>query len=251
MLKKRKRKYLRQNDKPKHADMGGPMRLQAHPLTGMDPEDVKAALLGLAEKQSEEFSKLLQTALDQLKQKYPPLLIAIVASYSLQAGVTDNGDIQAFNADMMQHHVEVLQALALTLPAEEWGAEPATGEDVSAAMTTQKSLADAFYFRRFSILQNEQDEQARAVISMQEKLRLYTQAVRNWGSFSQVVRIVKELYAPLDDALRARKGFSATDLITTAEHMVKMLEERTNERFRWLHRVFREHKPRKIVQAYY
>src|SRR5258707_1384853 len=88
-------------------------------------------------------------------------------------------------------------------------------------------------------------------MSLQERLRLQTQAVRNWGSYSQVIRMSTELYAPLDDAIRAKLGFSSSDLITTAQHMVSMLEGRINERHRWLSRVFREHKPRKIVRAYY
>lgn len=251
MLKKQKRRHLRQKDKSSHDAIDGAFRLMAHPLAGMDPAEMKAALLAFAQKQSEEFPKLLEATFDLLKRKYPPLLIAIVAFYSLQAGVTDAGEIQPFNPDTMQHHVEVLQALALAMTAEEWGTDPATGEDVAAMIKLMKELADAFHFRRFSALEGEGDAQARAVLSMQEKLRLHTQAVRNWGSFSQVVRLVAELFAPLDDGLRASKGFSATDLIVTARQMVKLLEDRTNERFRWMHRVFREHKPRKIVQAYF
>ena len=251
MLKKQKRKHIRQKGKPGQDATDAAMRLIAHPFNGMNPEDLKAALVAYAAKQSEEFPKLLQETFDLLKRKYPPLLIAIVASYSLQAGVTDGGEIQTFNTEIMQHHVEVLQALALTMTAEEWGTDPPTGEDVAAVMKTLKGLADAFHARRFSALEKEQDEQARAVLSMQEKLRIHTQAVRNWGSFSQVVRITTELYAPLDDALRAQKGFSVTDLIVTARHTVEMLEERTSARFRWMHRAFREHKPRKIVQAYF
>jgi len=250
MLKKKKRKHLKHKDEPTHGH-GGRFRLLANPLTGVDPEGVKAAVLALAAREAEQFPKLLQAMLDQLKQTQPPLLIAIIAYYSLQAGVSDNGDIQSFNPDVMQHHVEVLQALALTLTVEEWGSDPSSGEDVAVAMKTLKQLADAFHYRRFGILEDEHDDQARAVVSMQEKLRIHTQAVRNWGSFSQVVRIVRELYSPLDDALRAQKGFSATDLITTAENMTKLLEARSNERFRWMQRVWREHKPRKIIQAYY
>ena len=53
-----------------------------------------------------------------------------------------------------------------------------------------------------------------AVISLQERLRLHTQAVRSWGSYSQVIRVSTELYAPMDDAIRAKLGFSASELIT-------------------------------------
>lgn len=75
----------------------------------------------LAAREAEDFPKHLDTVTQLLKRKYPPLLIAIVAAYSLQAGVTDDGEIDSFADGMLQHHIEVMQALALALPEAEWG----------------------------------------------------------------------------------------------------------------------------------
>ena len=137
----------------------------------------------------------------------------------------------------------------MTLTLDEWGRRPATSADVTAAMETMKALADAYHHRRFRAVEKESDEQARAVLFMQERIRIQTQAVRNWGSYSQMIRMSTELYAPLDDAIVGKLGFSASDLITTAQHMVSMLESRSNERLRWLSRVRREYNPRKMVQV--
>jgi hypothetical protein len=249
-MKKQKRKHRRHVRKGNKTRSDG-FRLRPLPFTGVDPEGLKTALLAVAEREAEAFPKLLKTMLDQLRGKYPPMLISIVVAYSLQAAVTKDGQYKTLSSDIMQHHIEVMQALAMTLTREEWGNEPVIFADAKAAMETLKALANGFHYRRFKALKTEGDPQARAILSLQEKLRLFTQAVRNWGSFSQVVRISTELYAPLDVAIKAKMGFSASELILTADHMVDLLEDRSNERMKRLGRVFREHKPRKIVQVYY
>jgi hypothetical protein len=119
------------------------------------------------------------------------------------------------------------------------------------AFDTINELANAFLFRRFKEMERERDEQARAVLLLQERLRVHTQAVRNWGSYSQVIRISAELYAPLDDLFREALGFSASDLISTGRNLVDLLEERSTARFRWLRRVFREQEIPRIMRAYF
>jgi hypothetical protein len=249
-MKKRKRRDRQRLPKGNQKPSNG-FRLRPSPFTGVDPEELKGALLAVAEREAEAFPKLLETMLNQLRGKYPPMLISIVVAYSLQAAVTEDGRYETLSSDVLQHHVEVMQALAMTLTREEWGSEPVIFADANAAMETLKALASGFHYRRFKALEKERDTQARAILSLQEKVRLYTQAVRNWGNFSQVIRISRELYAPLDAAIGAKMGFSASELILTADHMVDLLEERSSERMKLLRRLFREGKPRKIAQAYY
>jgi hypothetical protein len=250
MMKKQKRKHRQRVRDGKEKRPDG-FRLRPLPFSGVDPDELKAALLVVAQREAESFPKLLQTMLDQLREKYPPMLISIVVAYTLQATVTKDGQFKTLSSDVLQHHIEVMQALAMTLTRKEWGSEPVIFADANTAMETLKALANGFHYRRFKALEKEGDAQTRAILSLQEKLRLFTQAVRNWGSLSQVVRISSELYAPLDTAIKAKMGFSASELILTADHMVDLLEERSNERLKRLGRVFREHKPRKIAQAYY
>lgn len=205
MMKKQKHRHRRRERKG-HKNKSGGFRLRPLPLTGVDPDELKAALLAVAEREAETFPKLLKTMLDQLRGKYPPMLISIVVAYSLQATVTNDGQYRTLSTDVLQHHVEVMQALAMTLTRNEWGSEPVIFADANTAMETLKALANGFYYRRFKALEKEGDEQARAILSLQEKLRLFTQAVRNWGSFSQVIRISTELFAPLDAAIKAKVG---------------------------------------------
>ncbi len=112
-------------------------------------------------------------------------------------------------------------------------------------------MAAAFHIRRFKAIEGNSDLQARTVLELQERLRMTTQVVRNWGYFSEVAQISLELYAPLDALFRNAFGFGASDLITTGRHLVALLESRSSERFKWLKRVFREKTITRLVRAYY
>jgi hypothetical protein len=175
-----------------------------------------------------------------------------MAGYGLQARVSDEGIAEkGLISKLEQHHIELLQALTLTLPFAEWGELPAVPEDIQKVIDTIIELAAAFHHRRFKALEDEADLQARTVLDLQERLRLHTQMVRNWGYFSEVVQISMELYAPLDELFHEAFGFGASDLIITARHLVALLESHSNERFKWLKRVFREHTITRLVRAYY
>jgi hypothetical protein len=112
-------------------------------------------------------------------------------------------------------------------------------------------LANAFHHRRFKAIEGEASLQSRTVLQLQEQLRLHTQVVRNWGYFSEVVQISTELYAPLDKPFRRALGFGASDLITIARHLVALIESRSNERLKWLSRVFREKAITGLVKVYF
>jgi hypothetical protein len=251
-MKKQKQqpKRRRKHGKPSRDERGG-MQVFEHPLSRMDPEVVKAALLAVADRKIDEFPKLLDVILQLFREKYPPHILSVVASYGLRAGVSRSGVRKRLSSKIEQHHVEVLQALALILPEEEWGQSPAAPGDMQNAFDTIGELAAAFRYRRYKAMEREADEQARAVLSLQERLRLHTQGVRNWGSYSQVIRISTELYAPVDDLFRDALGFSASDLISTGRNLVGLLEERSTAWFRWLRRVFREDKILRILRAYH
>jgi hypothetical protein len=250
VMKKQNPKHRRKHGKYSRDAEGG-MQVFAHPFSRMDPEVVKAALLAVADQKVEEFPKLLNAILRLFREKYPPHILSVVAGYGLQSGLSQHGVGKRLFSEIEQHHVEVLQALALMLPKGEWGQSLASPGDMQNAFDTIEKLADAFHYRRFKAMEEERDEQARATLSLQERLRLHTQAVRNWGSYSQVIRISTQLYAPLDDLFRDTLGFSASDLISTGSSLVDLLEERSTARLRWLWRVFREHKIPRIVRAYY
>jgi hypothetical protein len=249
-MKKRKSYRRNKQGKPRRESNDG-FKLYRHPLSNVEPAVVKAALLKMADRKIEEFPELLKTILQVLREKHPLDILAVLAGYGLQVRVSDRGVEKLLTSELEQRHVELLQALLLTLPFAEWGELPAAPPDIQKAIDTIVELADAFRQRRFRALEGEADSQARTVLALQERLRLHTQIVRNWGYFSEVVQISSELYAPLDEPFRKAFGFGASDLITTGRHLVALLESRSNERFKWLKRVFREKTIPRLVRAYY
>jgi hypothetical protein len=249
-MKKAKPKHRRKRGKSSRDARGG-LQVFEHPLSRMDPEVLKTALLAVADRKIDEFPKLLDVILQLFREKYPPYILSAAAGYNLLVGVSQHGVGKRLSSEIEQHHVELLQALALMLRKEEWGQSPAAPSDRQKAFDIIGQLADAFHYRRFKAIEEERDEQARSMLFLQERLRLHTQAVRNWGSYSQVIRISTELYAPLDGLFRDALGFSASDLISAASNLVDLLEERSTVRFKWLRRVFRERKIPRIVRAYY
>ena len=248
-MKKQKAKLERKHGKSSRDATGG-MQVFQHPFSGIDPKVLKAALSEVADRKIEEFPSCSNSILQLFREKYPPHILSVMAGYGLQAGVSQHGSHQTpFKNRAASRRSFAIPGADVT--GGRMGTAPAAPDDMQNAFDTIKELADAFHHRRFKAMEKERDEQARALLFLQECLRLHTQAVRNWGSYSQVIRISTELHAPLDDLFSDALGFSASDLISTGSSLVELLEERSNARFKWLRRVFRERKISRIVRAYY
>ncbi|MET4425771.1 hypothetical protein [Bradyrhizobium sp. RT3a] len=228
------------------------LKLFRHPLSSAEPAAVRAAFLKIAERKTEEFPTLIEAILQGFREKYPPHILAVMAGYGLSAPVSDAGvSAKRLTSKIEQHHIELLQALMLMLPISGWGEPPASPADIQKAIDSVADLADAFFARRYRAVEDTTDLQARTVLALQERLRLHTQMVRNWGYFSEVVQISSELYAPLDDAFRKALGFTASDLIVTGRHLVRLLEDRNTERFKRLKLSFRERTIPRLVRAFF
>ena len=93
-----------------------------HPFSGIEPQIIRDALVGIGAKKAEAFPEVLGRLLDVLRTKYPPHALAILACWGLRASVSDEGRSEkALIPNLDQHHLELLQALILTLPSEQWG----------------------------------------------------------------------------------------------------------------------------------
>lgn len=227
-------------------------RFFRHPLADANPEAVKSALIFLASKSVKDFSNLLDDILDLLRQKYPPHLLAVLSGHGSVAGVASDGVAEHGMIERLeQHHIELLQALILKMSPGEWGQELATPTDVQIIIDKIIDLAAAFHQRRFASLAKERDLQQGAALGLQERIRLHTQAVRNWGYFSHVLQISFELYSPLDSQYGLAFGFTASNLIQVARCLIEIFERRVSEKFRLLKIVFREKHISRFVRRYY
>jgi hypothetical protein len=150
------------------------------------------------------------------------------------------------------HHIELLQALLLTIERWDWGHKPASNEQIQAAIDAVKALATAFHKRRMIQLEDLADDLDRLVSAgLQERMRDHTQMVRNWGYYDDMLRIVRALHAPLDTAFAAHHGYSASDLVDIADALVALHQERLGGRFVVLKDIFRGRTRRAIVHGFF
>lgn len=223
-----------------------------HPLSGIDRDALKKALVEVGKEAAADYPKLIGTALDQLRRWSPFQLLSFLGGWGLVADVGEGGAAsKSILSNIEQHHVELLQALAMKLPAAEWGRELAKPGEITEVIDTLGKLTDAFHQRRLIAIEEERDTEARLILGLQERMRGHTQVVRNWGYFSDVVEISTELYGALDDAFEAHHGFSATDLITVGRDLVKIVEARSSDRYQRLRKVFRARNIAQLVRLYY
>lgn len=104
-----------------------------------------------AVRQEDVFPELVARLMGLFRRVYPAQLIAVIASWGFAhssgpAGISETGLLPGIE----QHHIELLQALLLTLPDDQWGELPAETEDFELAVETIKQLATAFHRRTLS-----------------------------------------------------------------------------------------------------
>ena len=89
-----------------------------------------------------------------------------------------------------------------------------------------KKLTRAYPFRQIGSDNVDLPDDKKAVKRVQRLMRDATRVVRNWGYFSQVKRIVRELYSPFDAKLLETRGFSVSDAINVFDTILSTAESR-------------------------
>ncbi|MGG6898257.1 hypothetical protein [Rhizobium sp. BR 315] len=223
-------------DGPTHAVGGAHIRV-------VDAQSAKAISMRHRRDRALEamsYPQLMDRLRTLLETYYPPHLIAVLAGWGLRTAVGPRGvGDRAMIEGMFQHHVELLQAVALSLPSEEWGSEPAPPPAIQETIDLALALPDAFVATRMKDGEAKPDETAATVRSLQERLRMHTQMVRNWGSYRSMLDLLRKQYAPLDTLLRKRNGFGALDVISVIEEAVSSVESQVNDRFQLLKDIFK------------
>ncbi|KVE11547.1 hypothetical protein WI92_18420 [Burkholderia vietnamiensis] len=221
---------------------------------GIAPEkhaEFKEAMLTAARAAVEAFPEQLETVKDTLRRVYPPYALAAFASYGMQVGLTDSGEQRKALPDILQHHAELLHAILLSLPFNEWGSGPLTPDAMQTLFDTVPTVSNTFYLQRILDGDSIQGDEQATVRSLQERIRMHTHGVRNWGYYEQVVALCRSLYAHLDAAMMAHHGFCATDLVDVLAALVSEFEKRQSAHWGVLVRVFKGKTARQIVQRYY
>ena len=214
------------------------LRFYRSQLSDIDHEALRASILAIGEESQTRFPELVTALLDHLQNNCPPHIIATLSYYGLPNMVTDDGvSGRSPVGNIRQHHIEILQALALTQSLEQWGDPPATPTVIQSIIDKTRDLTEAFWTKRLIALKRDHGQQQQTELQLCERLRAHTQIVRNWGYLPTMVEIATELYSPLNSQLERHYGFAASDLIAVASALVQILETRANERWTLLRRI--------------
>lgn len=117
-----------------------------HPLSGVDRDALQRALISVGQSAADEFPKLIDGILGHLKACSPLHVLSTMAGWGLMAGVSEAGASQkSIMSNVEQHQVELLQALAMTLPPGDWGRMPADPRRMTEIMEAIGKLTEAFH----------------------------------------------------------------------------------------------------------
>lgn len=241
----------RKKPRPEKDSRGGDATSGMHmvelPFSKIDRQAHRANLLQEGEQSTARFPALIAEILQLYRTVYPLHIVAAVSCGAMSHPVGPEGvSLKGLIEGVEQHHLELLLALLCMIRRSEWGMEPASPIEIQAAIDAVKALATAFHRRRLLQLPSIQDPEAGFVVGLQEQIRDHTQMVRNWGYYSDMVRISKAAHAPLDPAFAKFHGYSATELIDVADALMAVYCERLGSRFTLLQEIFR-HRTRKAI----
>ena len=132
-----------------------------------------------------------------------------------------------------QNQVEILQALILTIPEDELRNDYPTPEQRMEVNALLQSVSRGFALKRLS-------ENSGLANLVREQARSGTQIVRNPGSQGQILKNLKQLFAPLDSQLFQSKGVTFTGLIAVCEGFMEQIISRLNAHRRALQLCFKQ-----------
>lgn len=250
--KRRPKKPVRRQKGAQRAKPGG-MVFMKHPFSTLPRESVLKGLIEIGKTHQDGFPNRLEAVETTLRSADPLLTISMLATYGLFGSVDDNGHISSGykGEEFNQSHVELAQALCLRIPFAECSREFPKPDTIQQLFDLLPEVGEAYRLRRFVQLQEERSDENKAVMLIQEELRLHTQIVRNWGYLSRVAGIVKRLCAPIDNVFHATVGIRATTLIDLFTHLIRRHERLVNRRLKKLAPTFREATIAGMIDAYH
>lgn len=215
-------------------------------------EQLRADLRKGAKEALHRFPKTIEELSNILKETNPLHIMASFAAYSFwqYAGPEGAEPEKTFN-DMKPYHGEFLQALLLTIPVEDWGQSPVTPKAMQKVFDIMPSLAIAILAEGIVSTPDDLSEEELTIRELQQRARFYTQGVRNWGYFQDMVRITRELLVPLDDQFANFHMFNGQELVDVLLAVFNELERRLSEHFNILGKVIRGKNYRQVIKLYF
>lgn len=219
------------------------------PFQNINEDEREKLIRGMADKSSEKYDETLAYLKDIAKQYDPLSLLSILANYATMSSLKEDGTTVSFGEELGQSQVEVIQAICLSVPLSD--NKPPAPQDIQPIFDALKDISICFSFKRSADIDLKWNDEKKATRLLQERVRLNTQIVRNWGYYKQVIITLKEIFSPLDNLYIEHFGFSAMNVLDFFIFMVKKVEERITDRTTKLAEIYAAKNSCDIVYKYH
>jgi hypothetical protein len=206
------------------------------------------AAKALGQKFSDERNASFEAVLAIVGSHDPLHLLSVLSTYGLtkQSGA-DSVIHPNLNNCINQSHVELVQALTLHVADNETPRPPAPTRVIQDLWNHLVVLGRAF---DMSALGKRIGDETDALFIMQQRMRMSTRGVRNWGYYSQVLSISRALLEPLDEYFKRTLGFHGSCLVALGNYMIRTIEDRVNARRSYIFEVLRKDSLEELARAF-
>jgi hypothetical protein len=178
----------------------------------MTREEIDKRLVEIGEehhaKYEESFANLQKEIL-----KWEPLYLLSASSFYSTFDSDSRIQRDPKRIRIFQYHLELLQSLVLGNKREAYTSDFPQPQVIGTLRKLLDESSKSFPMRRYAKLTPAMSEEERYRMRVLEDVRSHTQSVRNWGYPQQVKRILKDLFAPLDNDVERETGVNLRGLI--------------------------------------
>lgn len=219
------------------------------PLAGMSDAEREEYLRRTGDKFARVFDEAYPRLRDAVARAEPLHLLAMISLSSLHTQGRSGGELEP--GAVLQAFYELVHALALMGRDSREPGVFLDGNEIKAIQDLAEEVSTAYHMRNLRDLAGVE----RGVGSRREFLvqqaRTATQITRNWAYPDQMIRYIREMFAPLDDHFTARWGATATGLIDMLQGAIGLVEDRLNRHFAVLMPMWGAASAAEAVQRYY
>jgi hypothetical protein len=215
-----------------------------NPFEGVPFDEARRRILEEGKRQAASFDETTRRVLSLIEATDRLDLLANLAAYGLPATLSQDGDIQRMLPSVMPAHVEMAQAICLRdtfVHREDVGP---LAKVTSMMFDALKEWSEQFHLKRLLQYEGEPSELEARQVEVREVIRTSTQNIRNWGYHHQIIRVARELSAPLDPRLQQVFGFTGADAVAIFDFMYGNSHARMNDHYARLKRVL----PKSTIQ---
>lgn len=132
--------------------------------------------------------------------------------------------------EILQFHVELLQALGLHLSPRSAELKPFLGKDAEEIKELIIKMSNSFIYKR--LFDFEDDESKINAFGILENFRIQNMTIRNWGYKEQVINVMKELFTPMDNIILEELDLSLINVLEMVILLIEKFEDKLNKKIK-------------------